>query len=82
MPIPNESPLVLSESMVCSACAENMRRVIDKSAKGRFQRVVYYCDNCKYGFAPTPLHALGVDVKYVPAVEGVICNIVEKGGAK
>ena len=83
MPIPNESPLVLSEHMVCTACSQDMRRVIDKFAKGKFQRVVYYCDACKYGFAPTPLHSLGTDVKYVPpsATEEVKAAF-EKGGAK
>jgi len=73
MPYPNESPLVLLDSLVCSMCLHIMRRVLEIDANGKFKKATHYCDTCKYGYEITRDKALhpanGRDVPWVAEVK-------------
>jgi C4-type Zn-finger protein len=56
-------------SAICMGCSNHMRVVIEKYKNGKLSRVMFYCDNCKYGHEPSMIHAMGQPAKYVPLLE-------------
>lgn len=77
--IPDLSPLRMPD-LICPNCSGTLRPKIEKTAKGKFMRAVFFCDgpDCQYAFEPSLEHAMGTfsGVKYESPDE------TKKGGKK
>ena len=67
MPQPSLSPVALTP-MVCIECSTVMRPEVIPIGRGsrpkKLDKIVYYCDECKYGSEVTKQHVVCINAPY------------------